>query len=211
MSTGTSTTWPRRMCACGYGQCLVKISRSHKNPRRAYYACLRPGINKNCAKFRTKTLEHRDLMEIVFTGAAATRKHHWTLGEKTVEDNEGSSDSVQSLDMQPFAIQSLQLVLTWRLNSQWKVLKQGGKRKRNTTPSSGKSRKPTSGAFAIAESMNNLTNVMLSQYQQVTIMHLTGNESLYTISECMERLKSIPTLIGTLLFHFASSLMDNAD
>lgn len=42
MSSGTSTPWPRRMYACGYGQCVVKISRSHKNPGRAYYACLNP-------------------------------------------------------------------------------------------------------------------------------------------------------------------------
>ncbi|KAL7212912.1 hypothetical protein ACSBR2_015583 [Camellia fascicularis] len=28
------------------------------------------------AKFREKTLEHRELMETVFTGASATGKHH---------------------------------------------------------------------------------------------------------------------------------------
>lgn len=33
-------------------------------------------INKVCAKFRKKTLEHRDLMETVFMGASATGKHH---------------------------------------------------------------------------------------------------------------------------------------
>lgn len=30
----------------------------------------------------------------VFTGVAITDKHHWSLGEKIVEDNECSSDSV---------------------------------------------------------------------------------------------------------------------
>ncbi|GMP42648.1 hypothetical protein CsSME_00012316 [Camellia sinensis var. sinensis] len=40
-STATST-WPQRMCACGYGHCFVKVSRSHKNPGRAYYVCPRP-------------------------------------------------------------------------------------------------------------------------------------------------------------------------
>ncbi|CAL5340437.1 unnamed protein product [Camellia sinensis] len=43
-STATSTTCPRRMCACGYGQCVVKISRSNKNPRCPYYACPRPVV-----------------------------------------------------------------------------------------------------------------------------------------------------------------------
>ncbi|GMP36674.1 hypothetical protein CsSME_00008726 [Camellia sinensis var. sinensis] len=44
MSCGTSTPWPCRACACacGYDQCVVKISKSHKNPGRAYYACSNP-------------------------------------------------------------------------------------------------------------------------------------------------------------------------
>ncbi|GMP36364.1 hypothetical protein CsSME_00008510 [Camellia sinensis var. sinensis] len=41
-STATSSTWPRRMCACGHGPCIVKISRSTKNPRRSYFVCPRP-------------------------------------------------------------------------------------------------------------------------------------------------------------------------
>ncbi|GMP78986.1 hypothetical protein CsSME_00034709 [Camellia sinensis var. sinensis] len=81
------------------------------------------------------------------------------------------------------------------------------------TPSTSvsKSKKATSRASVIAESMNNLTDVVRTKNQQVTVRHLTGNESLYAISECMHRLTSIPSLIGTSLFHFASTLMDNAD
>ncbi|KAL7210186.1 hypothetical protein ACSBR1_031697 [Camellia fascicularis] len=244
MSTGTSTPWPRRTCACGYGQCVVKISRSHKNPRRAYYACPNPVpclswigwcneprrlntesdsamhdivmqlrddvihmqqtlrilktiINKSCAKFRTKTLEHRELMEIVFIGAAATGRHHWTPGERIVEDNEGSSDSVQSLGMRPFTDPIPSVGIDVDTESLMETC--------------GKSRKPTSGASAIADNVNILSNVVRTKNQEVTVRHLIGNESLYTISECMDRLKSIPALVGTLLFHFASSLMDNAD
>ncbi|GMP97374.1 hypothetical protein CsSME_00045658 [Camellia sinensis var. sinensis] len=59
--------------------------------------------------------------------------------------------------------------------------------------------------------MNNLTDVVRIKNQQVTVRNLTGNESLYTISECMHRLTTIQSLIGTPLFHFASTLMDNAD
>ncbi|GMP86806.1 hypothetical protein CsSME_00039446 [Camellia sinensis var. sinensis] len=40
-STATSSTWPR-MCACGHGPCVVKISRSTKNLGRPYFACPRP-------------------------------------------------------------------------------------------------------------------------------------------------------------------------
>ncbi|GMP26307.1 hypothetical protein CsSME_00002798 [Camellia sinensis var. sinensis] len=44
-STATSSTWPRRMCACGHGPCIVKISRSTKNPGRPYFACPRPVVS----------------------------------------------------------------------------------------------------------------------------------------------------------------------
>ncbi|GMQ03264.1 hypothetical protein CsSME_00049138 [Camellia sinensis var. sinensis] len=38
MSIATSTQ-PARMCACGYGHCVVKISRFARNPSHAYYQC----------------------------------------------------------------------------------------------------------------------------------------------------------------------------
>ncbi|GMP52130.1 hypothetical protein CsSME_00018071 [Camellia sinensis var. sinensis] len=38
-STATSSTWPRRTCACGHGRCIVKISKSTKNPGRPYFVC----------------------------------------------------------------------------------------------------------------------------------------------------------------------------
>ncbi|GMP61084.1 hypothetical protein CsSME_00023691 [Camellia sinensis var. sinensis] len=46
MSTATSTQ-PGPMCACGHRHCVVKISRSAKNPGRAYYQCRRgvPCVN----------------------------------------------------------------------------------------------------------------------------------------------------------------------
>ncbi|GMQ03507.1 hypothetical protein CsSME_00049280 [Camellia sinensis var. sinensis] len=78
--------------------------------------------NKSCAKFRTKTLEHWELMEIVFTSATAMGRHHWTPGKRTIEDNEGSSDSVKALVCGLSQIQSLLLVLTWMLSRQWQVL-----------------------------------------------------------------------------------------
>ncbi|GMP75725.1 hypothetical protein CsSME_00032709 [Camellia sinensis var. sinensis] len=41
-SIATSSTWPRRMCACGHGPCIVEISKSTKNPGCPYFACPRP-------------------------------------------------------------------------------------------------------------------------------------------------------------------------
>ncbi|GMP30254.1 hypothetical protein CsSME_00005001 [Camellia sinensis var. sinensis] len=44
-----------------------------------------------CAKFKTKPLEHLDLMEKTFVGAAATGKHEWTPIE--IRDVDGTDDN----------------------------------------------------------------------------------------------------------------------
>ncbi|GMP34372.1 hypothetical protein CsSME_00007271 [Camellia sinensis var. sinensis] len=177
-----------------------------------FYTCTCLLINKACAKFRKKTLEHRDLMETVFMGTAATGKHHWTPGENLPEAATDSSDSVCSLGAQPFADPIPTGVQDVDSDSSLEhVPIEKAKRRKTPSTSVSKSKKATSGASVIAESMNRMTDVVRSKNQQVTVRHLTGNESLYTISECMHKLSSIPSLIGTPLFHFASTLMDNAD
>ncbi|GMP59932.1 hypothetical protein CsSME_00023009 [Camellia sinensis var. sinensis] len=169
-------------------------------------------VNKMCAKFKKKSLEHRELMETVFIGASATGKHHWTPGEKLAEAADDSSDSAYSLGAQLFADPIPSGVQDVDSDSSLEhVLIEKGKRRKTLSSSVSKSKKATSGASVIAESMNNLTDVVRTKNQQVTVRHLTGNESLYTISECMYRLTSIPSGLGTPLFHFASTLMDNAD
>ncbi|GMQ09607.1 hypothetical protein CsSME_00052910 [Camellia sinensis var. sinensis] len=169
-------------------------------------------INKVCAKFRKTNLEHRDLIVTVFIDASATGKHHWIPGEKLPEDANDSSDSVHSLGAQPFADPIRAGVQDVDSDSSLEPIPiKKGRRKKMPSTSVSKSKKATSVASVIAESMNNLTNVVHTKNQQVTVRHLTSNESLYTISECMHRLTTIPSLIGTPLFHFASTLVDNAD
>ncbi|CAL5409085.1 unnamed protein product [Camellia sinensis] len=169
-------------------------------------------INKVCAKFRKKTLEHRELMETIFMEASATGKHHWTPGEKLPKAADDSSDSVHSLGAQPFADPIPVGVQDVDSDSSLEnVPIEKGKKRKMPSSSVSKSKKATSGALVIAESMNNLTDVVRTKNQQVTVRHLTGNKSLYTISECMHHLTGIPSLVGTPLFHFASTLMDNAD
>ncbi|XP_028063950.1 uncharacterized protein LOC114267147 [Camellia sinensis] len=168
--------------------------------------------NKACAKFRKKTLEHRELMETIFTGASTPGKHHWTPREKVVEAADVSSNSVHSIEAQPF----VDLIPTRAQDmdsdsSIEPVLPINEKRKWTLSTSCGKSKKATSRVSIIAESMNNLTNMVRTQNQQVTVRHLTGNESLYTILECMQQLRNILSLLSTLLFYFASTLMDNAN
>ncbi|XP_028060298.1 uncharacterized protein LOC114263914 isoform X2 [Camellia sinensis] len=52
-------------------------------------------VDKESCKFRTKRLDHEELMRCVFTGAAATGKNAWTPGETRNQlEVEGESDSV---------------------------------------------------------------------------------------------------------------------
>ena len=43
-------------------------------------------MNNRCAKFKSKPLEHVDLMERVYSGAAATGKHAWTPTDVREDD-----------------------------------------------------------------------------------------------------------------------------
>ncbi|THG01143.1 hypothetical protein TEA_022277 [Camellia sinensis var. sinensis] len=123
-------------------------------------------INKVCAKFRKKTLEHRDLMETVFLGSSAIGKHHWTPREKLAEDADDSSDSMRSLGAQPFADPIPAGVQYVDSNSSLEpVVVEKGKRRKAPSSSVSKSKKATSGASIIAESMNNLIDVMRTKNQ----------------------------------------------
>ncbi|GMP76495.1 hypothetical protein CsSME_00033141 [Camellia sinensis var. sinensis] len=158
-----------------------------------------------------KTLEHCELIETVFIGAFATSKNHWTSREKVAEPITVSSDSVNSIGMPPFVDSIPARADDVDLDSSIELIDTVVKRKQTPLISCAKSKKTTSGASIIAKNMNNLTNVVRTQNQQVTVRHLTGNESLYIISECIQRLRNISFFLGTLLFRFATTLMDNAD
>ncbi|CAL5381251.1 unnamed protein product [Camellia sinensis] len=150
-------------------------------------------------------------METVFTGTSATSKNHWTSGETVAEPATISLDSVDSIELRPFVDPIPACATDVDQNSSMEPVETAMKRKRTSSRSCAKSKKATSGASIIAERINNLTNVVRTQNQQVIVRHLIGNESQYTISECMQRLRAIPSLLGTPLFHFASTLMDNVD
>ena len=53
-------------------------------------------MNNRCAKFRSKPLEHVDLMERVYSGAAATGKHAWTPTE--VQDDAAAATNAMDVD-----------------------------------------------------------------------------------------------------------------
>ncbi|CAL5393412.1 unnamed protein product [Camellia sinensis] len=119
-----------------------------------------------------KKLEHRELMGTIFTRVSATG-HHWTLGRKVAKAADVSSNFVDSIGAQPFIDPIPAQAEDVDLDSSIKPVQPNMKRKRTPSTSCGKSKKATSGASVIAESMNNLINVVCTQNQQVTVRHLT--------------------------------------
>ncbi|GMQ11513.1 hypothetical protein CsSME_00054128 [Camellia sinensis var. sinensis] len=167
--------------------------------------------NKIAYKFKTKPLEHEELMCEVFTGATATGKHHWTPGEKVVDVGEGESDSVDSPGLVPFT-EPYKLVVNSPPNSPTVHLEEAdpGTKTKNGGSTSGKSKKISSGALVLVDSFNHLSKAVQAQ-KHLTIMHGTNASQKYGIEPCMQRFMAIPDFISTPLFHFACIALKNAD
>ncbi|KAI8007417.1 L10-interacting MYB domain-containing protein, partial [Camellia lanceoleosa] len=141
-------------------------------------------VDKECCKFRTKRLEHEELMRRVFTGAAATGKHAWTPGEMRnqleVEGESGSADfSTDSNEMG--ASDTANLMKSANINP------------------SGK---------ALATRMDDLVNSVKTQSKELTVNHVVGGQSV-TMAEAVARLYEIQGLDQTNpLLHFGISFME---
>ncbi|XP_028104768.1 uncharacterized protein LOC114303819 [Camellia sinensis] len=167
--------------------------------------------NKIAYKFKTKPLDHEDLMREVFTGATATSKHHWTLGEKAVDVGEGESDSVDSPGLAPFT-EPYRPIVNSAPNSPTVQLEKADpetKRKKESS-TSGKSKKVSTRASVLADSFHHLSKAVEAQ-KRLTVRHGTGASQKYGIEPCMQRLMAIPNFISTPLFHFACTALENTD
>ncbi|KAL7216093.1 hypothetical protein ACSBR1_028103 [Camellia fascicularis] len=224
----TTSTWPQRMCACGYGHCFVKAWNKLMDSSKGvtdigfdketglftaseeWWDNLK-STNKIAYKFKTKPLEHEDLIREVFTGATVTGKHHWTLGEKAVDVGEGESDSVDSPGLASFT-ELYKPVVNSPPNSPTVHLEEAdpGTKRKMEDSTSGKSTKISSGASVLADSFNHLSNAVQAQ-KHLTVRHGTGASQKYGIEPCMRRLMAIPDFISTPLFHFACIALENAN
>ncbi|KAL7248420.1 hypothetical protein ACSBR2_003196 [Camellia fascicularis] len=148
-------------------------------------------------KFKTKPLEHEDLMREVFTGATATGKHHWTPGEKVVDVGEGESNLVDSSGLAPFT-EPYRPVVNSPPNSPTVHLEEvdPGTKRKNGGNTSGKSKKISSGASVLADSFNHLSKAVEAQ-KHMTVRHGTGASQKYGIEPYMQWLMAIPDFINT--------------
>ncbi|CAL5426636.1 unnamed protein product [Camellia sinensis] len=169
------------------------------------------GTNKIAYKFKTKPLEHEDLIREVFTGATATGKHHWTLREKAVDVGEGESDSVDSPRLAPFT-EPYRPVVNSPPNSPTIHLEEADPvtKRKNGGSTSGKSKKVSNGASVLVDSFNHLSKAVEVQ-KHLTVRHETSASQKYGIEPCMQWFMAILDFISTPLFHFACTVLENTD
>ncbi|CAL5408826.1 unnamed protein product [Camellia sinensis] len=172
-------------------------------------------MNNRCAKFRSKPLEHVDLMERVYFGTTATGKHVWTPTEvqddaaaatNAMDVNSGMGPLSAGTPPQPghdtvgenvvdsslFEDVPPQSAVDGSANPKW------GKR---ATPGT------------VANSMDNLVEVVSKQSRELKItQYVVTSKGDNTVGDCLARLMSTPGLEpGGKLFSFACDIMDSPD
>lgn len=112
----TSSTWLCRMCVCGYGHCIVKISKSTKNPRCPYFACPLSGMSAqfinghNCISCWTNWLTR-----VIFTRQPYVNWIGWCKGPRRQSTDFASSSTDIVMHLRDDVIhiqQSLRLLKT---------------------------------------------------------------------------------------------------
>ncbi|KAI8030794.1 L10-interacting MYB domain-containing protein [Camellia lanceoleosa] len=167
--------------------------------------CLDLQIDNVCCKFRTKTLDHPDLMERVFTGAAATGKNTWTPGEtRNPMELDGESDSLEfSSDSNDLGASKMAAMMD---SAHFNATGSGSKQKH----SSGKAlqNKRVMGAEALASSMDDLLNSVKTQSKELIVNHVVGGHSV-TMGQAVGPLYEIQGLVPEdELLHFGVMLME---
>ncbi|CAL5349293.1 unnamed protein product [Camellia sinensis] len=171
-------------------------------------------MNNRCAKFKTKPLEHLELMERVYSSATATRKHAWTPTElrdddatvaNATKDNgmgplsdgtptHSGHDTIgeNMVDGSLFDDAPPQSVANGSANA---------KRRKRAVPGT------------VASSMDNLVETVSKQSRELKIkQYVVTRKGDNTVGDCLARLMSTPRLeLGGKLFSFACAIMDSPD
>ncbi|CAL5433679.1 unnamed protein product [Camellia sinensis] len=162
-------------------------------------------VDKECCKFRTKRLDHEELMRRVFTGAAATGKNAWTPGEMRNQlEVEGESNSAD------FSMDSNELGASETANmmKSANITASGSGSKRRHSSVTAVQKKRITGAEALATSMDDLVNSVKTQSKELTVNHVVGGQSV-AMAEAIRRLYEIEGLEQTNpLLHFGIFLME---
>ncbi|XP_057467073.1 uncharacterized protein LOC130756546 [Actinidia eriantha] len=147
-------------------------------------------LDKNCEKFRGKTLEHSDLMEQVFGGMTATGRSQWTPGEDfpsmtLIDESSGSSDEAPTDE---FGVGS------GRKGRTPSEKAQRGQKRANRPSSGNKSasgNKKMSAAARLSATMDKMLEVVQSQGSKVTVKPHADSTNA-TIGNCLHLLANLP-------------------
>ncbi|CAL5327225.1 unnamed protein product [Camellia sinensis] len=193
-------------------------------------------IDKNVLKFKTKPLEHMELMRKVYEGATATRKFAWTPGAAfepvATEDNlllVDEEDCKDSSGLPPFQPSAQRGQTVHHSSAQDEdipvsVHAVASAIHANDTPMSGRSKRKLSrtthsqrkkgqsvGALLLVSSMENLASSVKLQQREVRMHHEYGDSASDCIRKCMARLYSLEGLDWQdPLILYGMSLMDNS-
>ncbi|CAL5431638.1 unnamed protein product [Camellia sinensis] len=162
-------------------------------------------IDNVCCKFRTKTLDHPDLMERVFAGATATGKNAWAPSKtrNPMElDREFDSSEFSSDSNELGVSEMVDMMNSANINATGS----GSKQKHFSAKTL--QNKRITGAAALASNMDDLVNSVKTQSKELTINHVVGGHS-YTMGQAVGQLYEIQGLDpADPLLHFGVMLME---
>ncbi|CAL5356740.1 unnamed protein product [Camellia sinensis] len=160
-------------------------------------------IDKNAIKFKTKPLEHMELMRRVYEGAMETEKYTWTPGAAfepvATEDNPLLKQTSMTVRATSSAIHIDDTPMSGR--SKCKVCR---------TTHEQRKKDQSEGASKLASSMENLAFSVKLQQREVRVHHDYRNSTQELVGKCLTRLYSLQGLDPQdLLIVFFMALMDN--
>ncbi|KAI8015288.1 L10-interacting MYB domain-containing protein [Camellia lanceoleosa] len=158
-------------------------------------------VDKNAIKFKTKPLEHMDLMRRVYEGATATGKYARTPGAAfepvATDDEDGTLASVHAASSGINAADT----------------PTSGRSKRKSPGPTHRQRKKgqSEGASLLASSMENLASSVKLQQREIRVSHDYADSAQALIDRCMTRLYSLEGLDPQdPLIPFGLGLLDNS-
>ncbi|CAL5416549.1 unnamed protein product [Camellia sinensis] len=176
-------------------------------------------VDKNAIKFKTKPLEHMDLMRRVYEGATATGKYTWTPGAafEPVAPDDGTSPTPEkncedSSGLPPFHTPATVHVASSGINAD-DTPTSGMNKRKSPGPTHPQWKKGQSeGASLLASSMENLASSVKLQQRQIHVSHDYADLAQQLIEKCMTRLCSLEGLDPQdPLVPFAQSVLDNRE
>ncbi|KAI8007950.1 L10-interacting MYB domain-containing protein [Camellia lanceoleosa] len=171
-------------------------------------------MNNRCVKFKTKPLEHLELMEQVYSGAVATGKHTWTPTE-VCDDAATTTNANEDSGMEPLSASTPPQLGhdTVRENVVDSSLFNDSPLQSAADGSANAKRRKQPMLGIVASSMENLVAAVSKQSRELkTTQYVVTGNGENTVGDCLARLMSMPGLEPNgKLFSFVCGIMDSPE